>query len=240
MAINRENIWIKREYDTESGKDIYMFNDGLISKNELFAFFGLSAIDLNKYTVSIHQGKINEIANMNESDIMELLFNYSGVKEIRQRLESATSKLTECTENTDRMSKNKVSLETKLNYYLSQIKDFKELEKLYQERHACEYLKLKKEGETFADQVHAIEKNKKKLLEELSNDMTALSKFEDEHLSVKTKIREIRSSLVANRDKKLLYQKYFDKHEKQEESFENFDKQYHHGLEGKVNNLTNF
>ena len=83
---------------------------------------------------------------MAESDIMEFLFNYSGVNKIRVRIYSGNQILSQCREEKDRMIKKQQFLESQLQYYLSQIKDIDKLETLYQEKNAYEYSKIKIEG----------------------------------------------------------------------------------------------
>jgi chromosome segregation ATPase len=88
VPINTDRLILTREFDTNTGKDVYMLDDKIILKNDVYSLFGLSGISFNEICRTIHHGRISEIANLDEAGIMQLLFDYSGATQLKKRLEN--------------------------------------------------------------------------------------------------------------------------------------------------------
>lgn len=87
IPIEGNTIVLRREMDTETGRDSYFMNGRSITKNDLQNIFKMSDIQ-SFYDVAklVQIGKINEIAHMDQQQMMNLLLYYSGATQHEEKL----------------------------------------------------------------------------------------------------------------------------------------------------------
>ena len=238
IPINEDRILLKREFDTISGKDTYLIDSRVILKNDVYSLFGLSGIAFKDIWRTIHQGKISEIANLDEGGVLELLFDYSGATHLKERLDSLRGCLELWDEKKESIDKFKVTVEEKLEYIASKVSDFEKLQKLSTEKYSYEYLKLKKTGEELKNVLDENEDKRKQLLIKLNKAKVDKTNYLQKHDLLITNIKEIESSLAALKDKKKILKEFVEMNEftddkvmAEMESFKKLQEGYERNLE---------
>ena len=210
VPINTDKIVLTREFDTTTGKDVFMLDNKVILKNDVYSLFGLSGISFNEICRTIHQGKISEIANLDEAGILELLFDYSGATQLKERLENLRKCLDLCDDKKESIDKFKITVEEKLQYISSKVSDFEKLQKLTTEKYSLEFLKLKKLGDNLHGELESNEDERKKLILELNDAKLKKTNYLRSHEESITKIKELESNIHALKDKKRMYKDFVE------------------------------
>ena len=210
IPINSNTITLKRELNTENGKDSYFLDNKLIVKSDLHSFFGFTGILFTDMCRTIHQGKIQEVANLDEQGLLELLLDYSGATQLKERLESLRSSLSICGGKKDEIEKFKDTVHSKLELIAEKVSDFKILQRLSTEKYSLEYLKLKKAGENLGEDVIRNEEERKYLLEKIMDEKVSKNEIFSEFQMYTVKIKELESKIKANQEKEKMYKNFIE------------------------------
>lgn len=78
LPLNTTQLLLRREYNTQTNSEAFYMNNRPIVKSDLLSMFGVAGIGLQSLLVHVYQGRIDEISQMKESDLLTLLLDYSG------------------------------------------------------------------------------------------------------------------------------------------------------------------
>ncbi|CAI2368717.1 unnamed protein product [Moneuplotes crassus] len=210
IPIGQDTITLKRELNIQNGKDSYFLGNDLILKSDLHSFFGFTGVLFNDMCRSIHQGKIQEIANLDESGLLEVLLDYSGATQLKNRLQTLRNSLTICSTKKDEIERFKGVVVSKLNLIAEKVSDFETLQKLSTEKYSLEYLQLKKRGEKLKGEITRNQESKNDIMNAVNADKSEKNEILASYQSYITEIRQLKSKIQANKDKETMYQHYSD------------------------------
>lgn len=138
--------------DTESGRDAYFMNGRSISKNDLQNIFKMSDIQsFHDVSKLVQIGKINEIAHMDQQQMMSLLLYYSGATSHEEKLSDIKKYLSQIDDKKEELKQYKLSVEEKLDFIASKVEDFQKFNDLTLKKNAYEYLLKSRQAEEIGD-----------------------------------------------------------------------------------------